>query len=337
MTSLPEHTIFPGSDHADPVLSVDLRNGAMEARVITWGAVLNDLRVTVQGSPRSVVLGFDRLQHYRDHGRNQGGNVGRYGGRIRDGFVPIDGESVQLSRNLNNRHHMHGGAQGLGRRNWRIVARDAASVTLEITSPDGDEGYPGTLTTRCHYELGTNGIAITLTAETTAPTPVNFLHHSYFNLDASESIAGHSLQILASEVLEFDEERLATGRFLPLEGTCHDYREPRCLGPDVREDTSFVLPGGLQTEPRLAARLTDSTGRLTMEVLTTEPGMHFYSGFVAAAPVPLQDGRACLAEAGLCLEATRFNDAVTFPAFGDVITRPGKPYRQRTEFRFSET
>lgn len=327
-------SVFPGSEPDDPVYQIDLRCADMRARVISWGAVLNNLSLPVNGAMRSVVLGFGRADHYRDHGRNHGGTVGRYGGRIRDGRLPLDGAVHQLTRNLDGQHHLHGGNVGLGRRNWQIVDVTPVSVTLQIVSPDGDEGYPGELLARCRYEVTGDALIVDLCAEVTAPSPVNLLHHSYFNLDSTSSIAGHLLQIEAAEMLEFDRAGLPTGRILPVSESRFDFRTARQIGLNAGYDSSFVLPGGLQDRPRLAATLTSGRGDLGMQVMTTEPGLHFYSGFAAAASVPLQDGRACVAESGLCLEATRFNDAVNFPSLGDVIARPDRPYFQRTVFRF---
>lgn len=319
----------------DTVHEVTLRCGRMQAKVISWGAVLRDLRIALDAGVRPLVLGFERLEHYLDHSRNQGANVGRYGGRTRGGRLVIGGQEFALSRNLDGRHHLHGGFNGLGRRNWRIVEATDETATLEIRSLDGDEGYPGELTLQCRYTVDESGLSVELSATTTAPTPVNILHHSYFNLDGAGQIGGHTLEISAGEYLEFDAEGLPTGRKLPMAGSAFDFREPRTLSADERFDASFVLAGSPRITPVHAATLVGSRKDLRMDVHTTEPGLHFYDGYAAAAPVPGLDGRPHLPCSGLCLEATRFNDAVNLPQLGDVILRPHDTYLQETRFSFT--
>lgn len=320
-----------------PVQEIALDHGGLSARFITWGAVLTDLRLKVAGHQRPVVLGFGQLSDYLTHARNHGANVGRYGGRIRDARLVINGVESPLSRNMDGRHHSHGGLLGLGRRNWRLVDFGASWVTFAIHSPDGDEGYPGAMDVTCRYDLGDLSLVVTIDAQVTAPSPVNFLHHSYFNLDGQGLIHDHRLQMLADRVIEFDTDGLPTGRILPVAESRLDFRIPRPILRPAHYDASFMLEGGLMAQPRAAGRLFSGDGLLAMEVRTTEPGLHFYSGFAAEAPAHYLDGRPCVAETGLCLEATRFNDAMNQPDFGDVIIRPDRPYHQRTEFHFHRT
>lgn len=318
-----------------PVHQVTLKNKKVTARFLSWGAVLQDLRLNMQGQLRPVVLGFRKLSEYLTYSRNHGATVGRYGGRIRDARLVIDGQTHPLSRNLSGRHHLHGGTVGLGRRNWQLEAADQSSVTFTITSADGDEGYPGDICASCQYALQDTALIVTITATASQKTPLNFLHHSYFNLDGRGQIHDHSLQILGETYIEFDDAGLPTGQILPVAGTRFDFRRFRKLPAPAHFDTSYVLAGGLHSKPRLAGVLQSSRADLSMAVHTTEPGLHFYSGFAAQAPVSYLDGRLCLPETGLCLEATRFNDAVNMPQFGDVMISPSQPYVQRTEFHFT--
>ncbi|NVK31347.1 MAG: galactose mutarotase [Gammaproteobacteria bacterium] len=329
--------LFGTLPNGEEVQEIHLKNGDMTARVITWGAVVRDLRLPVSGRLRPVVLGFPRLSDYLRYSRNHGANVGRYGGRIREGRLVIDGRSYALARNLDGRHHSHGGKVGLGRRNWRLVDATSTSVTLTIHSPDGDEGYPGALDACCRYELGSQSLIVTITAHVSEPSPVNFLHHSYFNLDGAGRIHSHRLQMLADQMLEADTEGLPTGRIVPVAGGRFDFRLPQRINDPGLYDASYVLDGGLQINPRAAARLWSGDGALQMDIRTTEPGLHFYSGYAAIAPVQYLDGRPCESETGLCLEATRFNDAVNQPHFGQILATPEKPYRQQTEFHFLAT
>ena len=326
--------VFGIMPDGDPVEEVTLRADPLFAKIITWGAVLRDLRIDLGRELRPLVLGFEQLEHYLKHARNHGANVGRYGGRTRDGRLVVDGQEFTLSRNLDGRHHLHGGFLGLGRRNWRLVDATHQTATLEIVSPDSDEGYPGELVLRCRYSLTPMALMVELTATTDAPTPVNVLHHSYFNLDGQGQVAGHTLQIAADEYLEFDEAGLPTGRRLKLAGAYADFTTGRRLIEDERFDVSFVISPEVQPRPVRAATLVSSSEDLKMIVRTTEPGLHFYNGYAAAAPVPGLDGRPHLPSSGICLEATRYNDAMNMPGLGDVILRPGQTYRQKTQFAF---
>jgi aldose 1-epimerase len=306
----------------DPVLAADLTDGALSARIITWGAALADLRL----GARRLVLGLPRLEDYLAHSPHMGAVAGRYAGRIRDGRLLLDGTLVQLTRNA-GAHHVHGGARGFGRRNWQVADHGPAHLRLTLTSPDGDEGYPGTLTATVDYALRDGWLWCRATAETTAPTPVNLLFHSYFNLSGGVDIADHLLTIPAAEMVETGPDGLPTGAFVPV-APPFDFRTPRRLDATVAHDVSFRLSDRPAKQPRPAATL--QAGGVTLDLWTTEPGLHLYDGHKLALPVPGLDGRRAGPRAGLCLEPTRFSDAPNQPGFPDTILRPGQTYIQQT-------
>ncbi|MEO3388529.1 hypothetical protein [Mesorhizobium sp. CAU 1741] len=246
--------------------------------------------------------------------------------------VRVDGDVFELSRN-GGAHHAHGGHNGFGRRNWQAVEAGPAQATVSLHSPDGEEGYPGAVTMRCTVSLADGWLWIELTAQSDRPTPFNPLHHGYFNLDGTGTIAGHRLTIPASTRLEWAEDNCPTGRFVPVEGAL-DFRHPRTSDPAVGYDISYMLDEKPGDAPRFAGLVESTSGDLAMEVWTTEPGLHFYDGFKLDVPVPGHGGVAYKPRHGLCLEPTRFSDAPNQPAFPDTILRPGAPYRQRTGFRF---
>lgn len=306
----------------DAVLAADLAEGPLVARIITYGAALADLRL----GRRHLVLGLPTLADYLAHSPHMGAVAGRYAGRIRDGRFLLDGAPVQLTRNA-GAHHVHGGTQGLGKRNWQVAAHGPAHVQLTITSPDGDEGYPGTLTATVDYTLRDGWLWCRAAAETSAPTPVNLLFHSYFNLSGAADITGHLLTIPAGEMVETGPDGLPTGRFVPVAAP-FDFRTPRPLDPTVAHDLGFRLLDRPAAQPCHAATL--QAGGVTMDLWTTEPGLHLYDGHKLGLPVPGLDGRCAGPRAGLCLEPTRFSDAPNQKAFPDTILRPGQIYVQQT-------
>ena len=328
-----------------PVDEVTIRSQAgAEARVMTWGAVLRDLVVPLPGGGRQrVVLGLNSLEDYIAHSPHFGAIAGRFANRVAEGRFTVDGRDCQLDRNQAGRHALHGGSAAFGKRVWSIGSHDERSVSLVVVSPDGDGGYPGTLTASCTYRLDEPGtLTVELTAITDAPTIVNLAQHSYFNLDGSASILDHDLQVAADFVTPVDGDLIPTGEIAAVAGTAFDFRVARPIrfpgkeGAPFLYDHNFCLtsprpaPGGL----RHAATLQSRRNGLSLAVHTTEPGLQVYDGHKIAVPVPGLDGTLYGASAGLCLEAQRWPDSPNRPHFTDPVLRPGEIYRQVTEYRF---
>jgi len=315
----------------------------LEINVITWGAVIRDLRVSIgEVHNRHVVLGLNNLEDYLNHSPHFGAIAGRCANRIAGGRFVLEGQPYQLTKNQTETHHLHGGALGFGKRRWTIVDHSASHVTLQIISEDGDEGYPGCVTAQCTYRItNTAQLEINLTAETTAPTLVNLAHHSYFNLDESEDIKSHRLSIAAETYLPTDASFIPTGEIIPLAGTVYDFRKPREIHPlsdgdPTIYDNNFNISKTRTTSPVTVANLYGKRD-LMMEVASTEPGLQFYDGKKIDVPVKGLRGQHYGPYAGLCLEPQVWPDSPNHPQFPSTIIRPEQSYRQLTRYRFKET
>lgn len=318
-----------------PVQRVAIAGGGLTARVLTWGAVLQDLRI--DGHAPSLVLGLNTLDHYIAHTRYFGATAGRCANRIRDGRFNLDGADYQLDRNFLGKHHLHGGSAGIGKRVWDIESLGTDSVTLSIALADGEMGYPGAMQIRQTFSLPGDGtFDITMEAETDAPTLCNLAHHSYFNLDGTDTILGHDLMIAAQHYLPVDDELIPTGEIAPVAGTPLDFRRPTLLATPCAAqvvDLNFCLSDARRDATR-AATLRAPTSGITMDVITTEPGLQVYDGAGLDVPVPGLDGRGIGAHAGIALEPQVWPDAINHAEFPQAVLRPGETYRQHMQYVF---
>jgi len=310
------------------------------ASILNRGAIVRDLRLPMPGpGGRRVVLGYRDLEGYLADRGHFGALAGRHANRIAAGRFELDGTTYRLTLNEHHRTHLHGGVLGFGRRQWRILEHDDASVTLGLTSPAGEEGYPGTLEAACTYRLVAPAtLRIEMTATTDAPTIVNLAHHSYFTLEGGRSIRDHRLQINASRYTPADAQLIPTGEILSVASGPYDFRHSRTIadpavGLDFPYDVNFVLDRpseGLCW----AATLLAPNGTLAMEVHTTEPGLQFYDGDHITPSHPGLDGSLHFRHAGLCLEPGKFPDGPNHASFPSPVLRPAEVYRQTTEYRF---
>lgn len=319
------------------VEEITLKKGPLEAAVLTYGAIIRDLKF----NGKSMTLGFEDLQSYVDHSPYFGAVPGRCANRISNARFTLDGETHQLSVNQDGKHQLHGGAGGFGNRVWQLEQHDKASVLLKLVSADGEEGYPGEVEALCRYTLtGSGALRVKLTATTTKPTIVNLTQHAYFNLDGGKDILDHTLEIAADAYLPVSDEFLPTGEIRKVDWTPYDFREGRKIRrkageEDVIFDHNFCLADAPREQVEFAAALEDSQGETRMEVWTTEPGVQLYDGYKIEVPVPGIDGRSFGACAGLCLETQRWPDSINHENFTNAVLRPGETYSHVTEFRFS--
>lgn len=326
-----------GQTAEGPVEEITLQTpGGRRAQVLTWGAVVRDLAIPVGTGPaRSIVLGFDRFEDYPAHSPYFGALVGRFANRIAGGRFALGGKLFELDRNEDGRTTLHGGAAGFSNRLWRVERARLSEVELVLQSADGDQGFPGNVTARCLYRLDDAvGLTVELSATTDAPTHLNLTQHSYFNLDGAGTVANHRLQLFADAYTPVDPLMIPTGEISPVAGSRFDFRAPRALSEAGGAlDHNFVLSGrpGAGGE-RLAARLTSASGDLTLEVLTTKPGLQVYDGAKIAVPVPGLGGRTYQAGAGLCLETQFYPDTPNQPTFPSSLLLPGQTYAHRTIF-----
>lgn len=322
----------------------------LEARIMTYGATVVSLRVPDRtGKLDDVVLGYPSLAGYLDRSPYFGSTIGRYGNRIGKGRFTLDGKTHQLATN-DGPNHLHGGAKGFDKVVWSVdSSRTDSSTTLAFayTSPAGEEAYPGTLHVRVTYTLTDRGeLRIDYAATTEAPTIVNLTHHSYFNLagPGTRDILGHELMIPADRYTPVDSTLIPTGELASVERTPFDFRTPTVIGARIDQDDVQLTRGrGYDhnwvlnrqgTELTLAARLTEPTTGRTLEVVSTEPGIQFYSGNFLDGTIIGKEGRVYRHRYGLCLEPQHFPDSPNKPTFPSTVLRPGQEYRSTTVFRF---
>lgn len=338
----------PGGEAVDQFILAAPRG--VELRVMTYGAIILSLRVPDRrGTLGDVVLGHDHVHEYVRSASYFGAVVGRFGNRIARGRFLLDGREVQLVTN-NGRNHLHGGGIGFDKVVWQAepFARDGErGVVLAYRSPDGDQGYPGTLDAHVTYTLTDDAdLIVDYRATTDRPTPVNLTQHTYFNLtgDVSRDVLGHELMITATHYTPVDAELLPTGVIAPVAGTPFDFRRPTPIGASIGRDHeqlrhaggydhNFVLSrnnGGMSP----AARLSDPLSGRVLDVSTTEPGLQFYSGNFLNGNARGKGGRPYTHRTGLCLETQHFPDSPNQPHFPETILRPGAEHRSRTRFAF---
>lgn len=329
---------FGTTPSGEVVERVTISNGGLTAKVITWGAVIQDLRL--EGHQPSLVLGFDNFDYYPKHSSYFGATPGRNSNRIDAGKFSIDGEEFQLEKNERGVNHLHGGSDGIAKRNWTIVSHSASDVVLSITDPDGRAGYPGKCEITATYRLSANGsLSVIYDATTDKPTPVNLCQHSYFNLDGSETILDHEIQIAADHYLPVTDDLIPTGEIRRVGGTEFDLRQSAPIrrslnGALVNYDHNFCLAKERRFKTKVATLRSPASG-VQMDVFTTEPGVQFYSASKLDVPVPGHDGRAIGAYAGLCLETQIWPNAVNHENFPEAILHPGETLRQETDYVFS--
>jgi aldose 1-epimerase len=330
--------------------SFTLRNAhGIEVRAITYGAVIVSLRVPDRaGKFDDVVLGHDDLAGYLRQPSYFGAVVGRYGNRIAKGRFTLDGKTYTLATN-NGPNHLHGGLKGFDKVVWKSESAstpDGASVTFRYTSPDGEEGYPGTLSARVTYTLtDRDELTFEYAATTDKPTVVNLTQHSYFNLTGGKTdILGHQLTLDADRFTPVDATLIPTGKLAPVSGTPFDFRKPTAIGARIGQDDEQLRFGGgydhnfvvNRTGEGLvhAARVVDPVSGRTLDIQTTEPGVQFYSGNFLDGTVTGKGGVVYKKRWALCLETQHFPDSPNQPTFPSTVLRPGQEYRSKTVLTF---
>ena len=331
-------TVF-GAIDGDPVHEVVIASRAgASARILNWGAVIRDLVVPTARGPQSVTLGLNTIEDYVAHSPHFGAVPGRFANRIANGRFTLDGVEYALARKPGEKHALHGGPNGFGKRLWTLGAHDAASASLTLESPDGEAGFPGALTAICVYKmLEPATLRVELSAVTDKPTVVNLTQHAYFNLDGSTDILDHELTLFADFYTPADAELIPTGEIRSVAGTASDFRSARPVRDPggATYDTNYVVaqrPGADGLAP--VARLRSPRNGLTLSLHSTEPGVQLYDAAKLSCPAPGLNGARYGAHAGLCLETQAFPDSPNRRHFTDCVLRPGCRYRHVSEFRF---
>jgi len=344
----------PASLDGKPIDVITLQNAnGLQVQAITYGAIITSIKVPGRaGAATDVVLGFDSPEGYLQSPPPPyfGALIGRYGNRIAKGKFTLDGHTYTLATN-NGPNHLHGGVKGFDKVLWNAETKQTdsgASVVFTRTSPDGEEGYPGTLTARVTYTLtDRNELTVDYHATTDKATPVNLTQHTYFNLagEGSGDILGHQLTIDADRYTPVDSTLIPTGELAPVAGTPFDFRTATAIGARITQpdpqlkngngyDHNWVLNGSGPGLHR-AARLVDPKSGRMLDIQTTEPGLQFYSGNFLDGSIAGKGGHPYKFRGGLCLETQHFPDSPNHANFPSTILKPGTSYDTKTVFAFS--
>lgn len=324
--------LFGTLPNGDEVKRVKLQKDALCAWIITRGATLQNLKLDHQ--PHSLVLGFDELDYYVNYPGFFGATAGRVANRIAGARALIGNKMQYLNTNEKGIQTLHGGADGTGTRNWKIRDQGKDYVILEDHLPHLHMGFHGALDISLTYEILTGeSLKIQITASSDQDTLCNFAHHSYFNLDGSEHILDHYLQIDAEAYLPVDENKIPTGVCKSVVGTPFDFRQPRpvsWLSEPYGYDHNFCLSGS-KTELKSVAKLKSPATDLEMAILTTEPGLQVYDGGSIVSNHP----GLVKKHAGIALEPQFWPDAPNQSNFPDIVLKAGEQYQQTTIFKFT--
>ena len=321
----------------------------LTARVLTYGAILQSLHVPDSlGHPGNIALGYDTLDGYLARIPFFGATIGRFGNRIAGGRFTLDGQEHRVPLSDPPRSNaLHGGPEGFDTRLWDAEPIPDG-VELTLVSPDGDQGFPGTLHVALRYTLTGGALRVDYRATTDAATVVNLTNHTYLNLagEGVSTVLDHELTLAAGAYLPVDEQLLPLGHPAPVAGTPFDFTTARRLGERIAEsheqlrladgyDHCWVLDGGRTTDPRRVAELVHTPSGRTLTLLTTEPGVQVYTGNGLDGTLTGPSGRPYGRHAGVALETQHFPDSPNRPHFPTTELRPGAEYRSSTVYSFS--
>jgi aldose 1-epimerase len=329
-----------------------LKDEKIEARIMTYGGDVISLKVPDRtGKVEDVVLGFDDPAGYYEniHSKSAaffGPIVGRYANRIAHAKFTLDGKEYTLTKN-NGENTLHGGPNGFHNHNWagKVIAD---GVELKYLSKDGEEGYPGNLSVTVRYTLSGGELKIEYSATTDKDTVLNLTNHSYFNLSGQGkgTILAEQLKLNASRFTPVDSGLIPTGELKPVVGTPFDFLKPHAIGERINADDeqlrlghggydhNFVIDGGGKGLTEAAEVYDPASGRV-LEVLTTEPGVQFYSANFLDGSIKGKGGVTYPRNGALCLETQHFPDSPNHPDFPTTELKPGSEFHSTTIYRFS--
>ena len=338
------HRPFGTTEAGEEVVEYTLSNpGGITTSILTWGGIIRSLTVPDRnGELADIVLGFDSLKPYEERHPYFGTITGRFANRIAHGRFTLDGERYTLATN-NGPNHLHGGIKGFDRKVWSattITTPDSVQLQLSYVSPDGEEGYPGELSTKVTYTLTSeDALVIDYQATTTKTTPVNLTNHAYFNLAGHDSgnVLNQELVIDAARMVPVDETSIPLVPLAQVSGTPFDFRAPHPIGERISKvgigyDHTYVLADA----PRpltFAARARDPQSGRYLEIATTEPGVQLYTGNYLDGTLTGKGGARYQKHAGFCLETQHFPDSVNQPSYPSTMLRPGETFRSTTVIR----
>ena len=335
---------------APTCLKVLTNDSGMEVCVTNFGGRIVSIMVPdSKGEFKDVVHGFDKVESYfpENNQTDFGASIGRYANRIGDGRFSLDGVEYQLPQN-NYNHCLHGGPTGWQYKVYEVVEADDSHVVLKVSSPDGDNNFPGNVTARVTYTLTPdNRIEIAYEAETDKPTIINMTNHSYFNLsgDPTHTITDQTLQVNASSFTPVDDTFMTTGEILPVEGTPFDFREPVVIAEGIDSEDVQVQNGKgydhnwvLDTQGDIsvpAVVCTSPVSGITLTVFTDEPGIQIYAGNFLDGTVTGKKGVVYGHRTAICFESQKFPDTPNKPQWPSARLDPGQKYTSHCVFAFS--
>jgi aldose 1-epimerase len=320
----------------------------MEVSITNYGGAITSIQVPDRkGRLGDVVLGYETLAEYLKNPRFLGALIGRHANRLARGTFSLNGTTYHVAQN-NGPNHLHGGNRGFDKVVWHAQEEsgDADSVQLSYLSKDGEEGYPGNLSARVTYTLARNNeLRIEYYATTDKKTIVNLTNHSYFNLAGSGNILTHELMLNADRFTPIASDLIPTGELRDVAGSPMDFTQSTSVGARINDqyeqlifaggyDHNFVLRDA-DTSLRLAANVYEPTSGRLMEVLTTQPGLQFYSGNFLDGRTTGKRGVVYHKHSGFCLETQHFPDSPNHAEFPTTVLKPGDEFRQLAVFRFS--
>jgi aldose 1-epimerase len=325
-----------------------LEDGKITVRILNYGGIVMSLEAPDRnGKPENIVLGFDSLEGYVKSGNKpyMGAIIGRYANRIAGGTFQLNGRTYNIPKNDGD-NALHGGLNGFNTKVWTAKEINDG-VELRYVSKDGEEGFPGTLTTTVRYTLIGNELRIEYTAKTDADTVLNLTNHSYFNLkgQGNGDILGHEMKIYAHRYTPVNAHLIPTGELAPVAATPFDFLKSTVIGSRIDSDNeqlklargydqNWVLDGGGKKVELAAEAYEPTTGRV-LEVLTDQPGIQFYTGNFLDGSVTGTGGKVYNHRYAFCLETQHFPDSPNHPQFPTTKLRPGETFHSTTTYKFS--
>ena len=337
-----------GSADGKPIELYTLQDGKITVRILTYGGIVQSIEAPDRsGKTANIVLGFDGLDGYVKTGNKpyMGALIGRYANRIAGGSFKLNGKTYNVPKNDGN-NALHGGTSGFNKEVWS-AKEIQDGVELTYISPNGQQGFPGALTTTVRYTLKGNELRIDYSATTDADTVLNLTNHSYFNLkgQGDGDILGHELKINAHRYTPVDANLIPTGELAPVTGTPFDFLKLTAIGARIDSDNeqlklargydqNWVLDGDGRKVELAAEAFEPTTGRV-LEVLTDQPGMQFYTGNFLDGSVIGTAGKVYNKRYAFCLETQHYPDSPNHPKFPTSELKPGETFRSTTIYRFS--
>lgn len=324
----------------------------IEMKVTTYGGIVTSLKLPDKnGNFDDVVLGYNDLNGYIQKNPYFGAIIGRYGNRIGNAKFTLEGQEYSLAQN-DGANNLHGGVKGFDKVVWDaepIIGQDSISLKLHYLSKDGEEGFPGNLHATVIYTLtNKNTFRIDYQATTDKPTIVNLTQHTYWNLagEGSGNILNHELMINADSFTPVNKSLITTGEIISVEGTPMDFRSSTKIGDSIDSDYkqlkyaggydhNWVLNNSDDGKINFAASVYEPTSGRFMEILTTEPGIQFYSGNFLDGSIVGKNGKTYEFQNGFCLETQHYPDSPNKPQFPTVTLKPGETYKSTTIYKFS--